>query len=108
LVDAACQFGMESAPERTALRFLGVAEALRRRHGLGGSESARGAIVAWQVPLRQSLGDDAVDALIGEGMDMSLGDVVAMASDLRVGDRRSALVERDGPASLFAAFGSVE
>jgi hypothetical protein len=108
LVDAACQYGTETAPERTALLFLGVVEALRRRHGLGGSEAAREAVGAWQEPLRQSLGDDAVAALISEGMDMSLTDVVAMANDLSVGDRRSAMVERDGPVSLFAAFGSVE
>jgi predicted ATPase/DNA-binding XRE family transcriptional regulator len=108
LVDAACQYGTETAPERTALLFLGVAEALRRRHGLGGSEVAREAVGAWQEPLRQSLGDDAVDALISEGMDMSLTDVVAMAHGLHLGDRRPPIVARDWPVSLFAAFGSVE
>jgi predicted ATPase/DNA-binding XRE family transcriptional regulator len=108
LVDAACQYGNQTAPERTALLFLGGAEGLRRRHGLGGSQVARKAIVDWQTPLRHSLGDDTVDALISEGMGMSLGDIVVMAHGLQVGDRRSPMGGHHHPDSLFAAFGSVE
>jgi predicted ATPase/DNA-binding XRE family transcriptional regulator len=108
LADAACQYGKEPAPERAALLFLGVAEALRRRYGLGGSQAAREAIVDWQTPMREALGGDTVDALLSEGMSMSLDDVVAMASAIHVGDRRSVMAGRHGPVSLFAAFGSVE
>jgi tetratricopeptide (TPR) repeat protein len=108
LADAACQYANESVPERTALLFLGVAEALRRRHGLGGSQVARDAIADWQMPMRQALGGDTIDALLSEGMSMSLDDVVAMTHALRVEDRRSPLVGRHGQVSLFVAFGSVE
>jgi predicted ATPase/DNA-binding XRE family transcriptional regulator len=108
LADAACQYGMGAESERTALLFLGMAEALRRRHGLGGSQAAREAIVDWKAPMRQSLGDGTVDALINEGMAMSLSDVVTMARALCVADRRPPQVGRHDPISLFAAVGSVE
>jgi predicted ATPase len=104
LADVAWQFGTGVEPEREALHFFGAAEALRRRHGLGRRSAAREAIELWQAPLRDALGDDAVDLAIEEGMTLALDDVVTLAQDLGVGDRP----RRESAVSLLAAYGSIE
>ncbi|MDQ3226260.1 MAG: hypothetical protein M3Q50_06500, partial [Chloroflexota bacterium] len=108
LADVAWQFGAGAEPERDALLLFGAAEAVWRRHDLGRRRAALDAIARWQLPMREALGDEAVDGKIGEGMLLARDEVVALANDLQVSARRRNDTRLEPGRSLLAGYGSIE
>ena len=87
LADLAWRFGEAPDRERHAPLLFGAADVLLRRHGYGQVQSAQEAIARWQAPLRQVLGDEMTEALIGEGRELPTVAIVALVHGLRMIER---------------------
>jgi hypothetical protein len=107
LADVAWRYGEDAERTRTALLLAGAAEGMRARHGLG-REATRQAVTRWQAPMRQAIGDAAVDALFAAGMTLPLDQVIAIAEGMRIGADIARTAPRDSATSLLAAFGSLQ
>jgi len=108
LADVAWRCGDEPEPERAALLFFGAAVALRKRHGLDRGAVAQETIARWQEPIRARVGDEAVEALLAEGMTYPMEEILMVAERLRVIERSGGEAAPDSTVSLMVALGSIE
>jgi tetratricopeptide (TPR) repeat protein len=108
LADVARRYGEEPDAARTALLFFGAGDALRQRHGLGGSREAQAVIAQWQTPLRDAIGHTAVDAFIAAGRALSPAALVDLADQFSVASHRRPAVTGAHHESLLDALESIE
>jgi hypothetical protein len=86
LSDLVWRYGDDVDRERNALLLFGAANMLLRRHGYGQVRTAQETIACWQQPMRQTLGDETVEALIGEGLLLPASAIAALVDELCVGE----------------------
>jgi predicted ATPase/DNA-binding XRE family transcriptional regulator len=108
LADLAWRYGAEPARQADALLLLGAADRLLRQHGYGEVLSAQDAVARWQQPIRQSLGDERADALIGAGARLSGPELGVVVDRLQVADQPRRAPARAGQSLLLSTLGSID
>ena len=108
LADVARQYGAVRQPARPALLFFGASEAVRRRHGFAWDEAGAALAAHWVASIRRAIGEEAVEALIAEGMALPLSAVFEAAQRLQVSRASPDREDRGKTLSLLDAMGSIE
>ncbi|MCA9878097.1 MAG: hypothetical protein KC442_09950, partial [Thermomicrobiales bacterium] len=107
LADVARWFSEGTAKERmtTSLQLAAAAEHHRLRHGLG-REAIHVAMAGWTAPLRETFGDQAIDAHLAAAMALDQREIMALATGLRIA--APAPQSAPPPVPLIESFGSLQ